>query len=278
MSSTARAATELIGVAVLARPRRVAGLALLLCSVSANCLAELPGAHPVRGGTLTVGLSYDLDTLNVYSTGFLGDVEASVVEGLIAPDDHAHYVPVLATSVPTIENGGIQLHPDGGMTVTYHLRRAVTWQDGAPFTSAGREIHLGGCTRSRLSRGIQGWKRRHRRHRHAGPAHRGCPVPPHIGSFRIDSVHIRHPAPPRAAGSRSQPRPVQRQAGRNRAPSWSTRFTAATMSCSAAIRIIGATTRTAFNFPISTGSYSASFRIRTRWKSSSVPERSTLRR
>ncbi len=85
---------------------------------------------------MTVGLSYDLDTLNVYATGFLGDVEASVVEGLVAPDEQARYVPVLATVVPTTGNGGIVLNSAGGMSVTYHLRPGVSWQDGAPFTSA----------------------------------------------------------------------------------------------------------------------------------------------
>ncbi|THF68342.1 peptide ABC transporter substrate-binding protein [Deinococcus sp. Arct2-2] len=90
-----------------------------------------------RGGTLTVGLSYDIDTLNVYSTGYLGDVQATVVEGLLAPDKNANYVPVLATTVPTIKNGGVKVSADGKqMSITYKLRRNVKWSDGAPFTSA----------------------------------------------------------------------------------------------------------------------------------------------
>jgi peptide/nickel transport system substrate-binding protein len=90
-----------------------------------------------RGGTLTAGLTYDIDTLNVYSTGYLGDVQAAVVEGLLAPNEHAEYVPVLAIEVPTLKNGGIEL-VDGGkkMKVTYKLRPGVTWHDGHPFTSA----------------------------------------------------------------------------------------------------------------------------------------------
>jgi peptide/nickel transport system substrate-binding protein len=92
---------------------------------------------PIRGGTLTVGLPYDIDTLNVYSTAELGDVEAAVVEGLLVPDEHARYVPVLATEVPSLENGGIQLTRGGtAMRVLYHLRPGVKWHDGAPFTSA----------------------------------------------------------------------------------------------------------------------------------------------
>jgi peptide/nickel transport system substrate-binding protein len=88
-----------------------------------------------RGGTLTIGLTYDVDTLNVYSTGFLGDVQAAVVEGLLAPDSKAKYVPVLALEVPTLANGGIKV-ADGKMRIAYKLRSGVTWHDGAPFTSA----------------------------------------------------------------------------------------------------------------------------------------------
>ncbi|WP_407572456.1 peptide ABC transporter substrate-binding protein [Deinococcus altitudinis] len=90
-----------------------------------------------RGGTLTVGLGYDIDTLNVYSTGYLGDVQAAVAEGLVAPDSKARYVPVLATRVPTVANGGIKVAADGkSMVVTYQLRPGVKWSDGQPFTSA----------------------------------------------------------------------------------------------------------------------------------------------
>jgi peptide/nickel transport system substrate-binding protein len=85
---------------------------------------------------VVAGLTFDVDTLNVYATGFLGDVQACVVEGLIAPDEHARYVPVLATVVPTLENGGVVLS-DGGraMTVRYSLRAGVRWHDGRPFTA-----------------------------------------------------------------------------------------------------------------------------------------------
>jgi peptide/nickel transport system substrate-binding protein len=90
----------------------------------------------IYGGTLTVGLPYDIDTLNAYTTATLGDVESAVVEGLLVPDQNARYIPVLATEVPSVENGGIQLSPDHRkMTITYHLRPGVTWHDGASFTS-----------------------------------------------------------------------------------------------------------------------------------------------
>jgi peptide/nickel transport system substrate-binding protein len=74
--------------------------------------------------------------MNVYSTGYLGDAQATIVEGLLAPNDKAEYVPVLATEVPTLENGGIELVDGGKMKITYKLRPGVTWHDGKPFTSA----------------------------------------------------------------------------------------------------------------------------------------------
>ena len=108
-----------------------------LALLGAAMLLGGAGQAQQRGGTLTVGLGYDIDTLNVYSTGFLGDVQAAVVEGLLAPDARAQYVPVLATQVPTTKNGGIKVAPDGkSMTVTYKLRPNVKWSDGQPFTSA----------------------------------------------------------------------------------------------------------------------------------------------
>ena len=46
--------------------------------------------------------------------------------------DENQFVPELATDVPTLENGGIS---KDGLTITYHLRKGVQWQDGAPFTA-----------------------------------------------------------------------------------------------------------------------------------------------
>jgi len=100
-------------------------------------LASTQALAQQKGGTLTVALIHDIDTLNVYSTGYTGEVPAAVVEGLLAPDAHAQYVPVLATEVPTLENGGITLLDQGRrMKIRYQLRAGVKWSDGAPFSSA----------------------------------------------------------------------------------------------------------------------------------------------
>ena len=90
-----------------------------------------------RGGTLVAGVPYDKDTLNPYATGFLGDIEATVFEGLLAPNEKLEFVPVLALEVPSVANGGIVVTPDGKrMTINYKLRPDVKWADGQPFTSA----------------------------------------------------------------------------------------------------------------------------------------------
>lgn len=117
--------------------RRTAIQAMLASTAAATVMHAIPAWAQQKGGTLTVGLTYEIDTMNVYSTGFLGDAQAAVVEGLLAPDKDAKYVPVLATEVPTIANGGIVVAADGKtMKVSYKLRPGVTWHDGKPFTSA----------------------------------------------------------------------------------------------------------------------------------------------
>jgi peptide/nickel transport system substrate-binding protein len=47
--------------------------------------------------------------------------------------DGKKLIPILAATVPTLENGGIS---KDGLTITYKLRHNVKWHDGAPFTSA----------------------------------------------------------------------------------------------------------------------------------------------
>ena len=46
--------------------------------------------------------------------------------------DRGELVPELATEVPTQTNGGIS---KDGLTLIYHLRKSVRWQDGAPFSA-----------------------------------------------------------------------------------------------------------------------------------------------
>ena len=93
-------------------------------------------ASGASASRLVVGYDREPDTLNRFSTHILEDIESCVVEGLVTTDEHMTIVPLLAASVPTLENGGVVLRKDGGMDVTWKLRPEVTWHDGTPHTSA----------------------------------------------------------------------------------------------------------------------------------------------
>ena len=69
----------------------------------------------------------------------LSKTEALVGDWLVMPDDAGRLVPRLAREVPTFANGGARWGGDGPgrrLHVTYRLRDGLTWQDGAPLTSA----------------------------------------------------------------------------------------------------------------------------------------------
>ncbi len=85
---------------------------------------------------LIVAYDREPDTLNRFSTHILEDVQTCIVEGLVTTDEKMQVVPLLASEVPSLENGGVVLRADGGMDVTWKLRPGVKWHDGVPFTSA----------------------------------------------------------------------------------------------------------------------------------------------
>ena len=118
--------------------RYLAMAATALAGVAA-CARE--GGSGAREGAasndlLIVAYDREPDTLNRFSTHILEDVQTCVVEGLVTTDEKMQVVPLLATEVPTPENGGVVMRPDGGMDVTWKLRPGVRWHDGVPFTSA----------------------------------------------------------------------------------------------------------------------------------------------
>lgn len=97
------------------------------------------GGSPAPGPSnelLIVGYDREPDMLNRFGTHILEDIQTCVIEGLTITDDEMNVVPLLASEVPTLENGGVRLRADGGMDVTWKLRPSVRWHDGAPFTSA----------------------------------------------------------------------------------------------------------------------------------------------
>jgi peptide/nickel transport system substrate-binding protein len=100
------------------------------------CTQTAPTRPEATNDLLVVGYDREPDTLNRFSTHILEDIETCIVEGLVTTDEEMRVIPLLATEVPTLDNGGVVLRADGGMTVTWKLRPGVRWHDGVPFTSA----------------------------------------------------------------------------------------------------------------------------------------------
>lgn len=114
------------------RIRLVAGLALVGI---AGC-AKGAGRGGPSNDLLVVGYDREPDTMNRYATHILEDIQSCVIEGLVTSDENMNIVPILAADIPTSENGGVKVRPDGGMDVTWKLRPGVKWHDGTPHTSA----------------------------------------------------------------------------------------------------------------------------------------------
>ena len=72
--------------------------------------------------------------LNPHLSPGTKDVDASRIfyEPLCSFDPDGNLLPVLATEVPTVQNGGIS---KDGMSVTWKLKKDVAWHDGKPFTA-----------------------------------------------------------------------------------------------------------------------------------------------
>jgi peptide/nickel transport system substrate-binding protein len=114
----------------------------LVCAVSvlAACTKISSSSGPQAAGRADPGVLRisdisDPSTLDPMLTG--ADVAYQLasysLEYLVQLNGNGELTPVLCERVPTIENGDIS---KDGLTITYHLRRGVTWQDGVAFTSA----------------------------------------------------------------------------------------------------------------------------------------------
>ncbi len=111
------------------------GTVCVLASIFAACTHVARGPQSSGGNTLTVAIQKEpialdpllLEGISAYTFSEL------LYSYLTNYDSAGRIVPDLAREVPTPENGGVS--PDG-KRVTFHLRRGVRWQDGAPVTAA----------------------------------------------------------------------------------------------------------------------------------------------
>ncbi len=85
-------------------------------------------AQATQGGTVTIGLVEEPETLNPYITQLVTsfNVLSGVMEGLQSYDNKQQLQPALAESYSV---------SDDGLTYTFKLRKGVRWHDGKPFTA-----------------------------------------------------------------------------------------------------------------------------------------------
>ncbi len=110
----------------------LAAAMLVACSRATTTTTTITTA--AGGGDLRIIVPIDLTTLNpiLAQNAVESSIDGLIFDELVTIDNHGHEVPDLAAIVPTQQNGGIS---NNGLTITYHLRHGVKWQDGAPFTS-----------------------------------------------------------------------------------------------------------------------------------------------
>lgn len=91
------------------------------------------------GGEVVIAVDREPPTLNPFLPGGTSPVSALLAQAYAAgvydiDGVTLSYLPELITEVPTVENGGIVLTPEGGMTVKYQIRPEAQWDDGVPVT------------------------------------------------------------------------------------------------------------------------------------------------
>ncbi|HEY6357307.1 MAG TPA: ABC transporter substrate-binding protein, partial [Vicinamibacterales bacterium] len=119
----------------------VIGLAALLAAAATGCTkiststATGPaGAHRTVHGVLRIANNSEPDNMNPVVGNQQIEVDLSMFWGgyLLNWTDENKFIGELAMGEPTAENGGVS---KDGLSITYHLRKGVKWQDGPEFTA-----------------------------------------------------------------------------------------------------------------------------------------------
>ncbi len=92
---------------------------------------------PVRGGSITTRVGADAPGFNTLftSSGLTWTICNIIGDGLLGTNQDGFYHPRMIREIPSLENGLIQIHVDGSVAITYHLREGMKWHDGYPVTA-----------------------------------------------------------------------------------------------------------------------------------------------
>lgn len=120
-------------------------MALLgLILVASACAPQRSGAGSADGARsrytdgpsrLSVALLVEpADIMNKFGIDGGADYQFIFSAALTHRDSAGNIVPVLAASVPSLDDGTWKAHPDGTMETTWRIRPGARWHDGAPLT------------------------------------------------------------------------------------------------------------------------------------------------
>ena len=118
--------------------KALAVLLLLVAAALGGCSkiqSTAAGRHAwTQAGNLRIGVNEEPKNLNplLFGTTTEDFIDRLMFEPLLSADARGNPVPMLATVVPTIANGGIS---KDGLQIVYHLARNARWSDGVPVTA-----------------------------------------------------------------------------------------------------------------------------------------------
>ncbi|MEM6662426.1 MAG: peptide ABC transporter substrate-binding protein [Pseudomonadota bacterium] len=109
--------------------------AILATTALAATLSPALAAERGADGQVNILYWQAPSTQNPYLSGGTKDIESSslVLEPLANYNPAGEMMPTLAEEIPTLGNGGVS---EDLTTITWKLKKGVTWSDGSPFTAA----------------------------------------------------------------------------------------------------------------------------------------------
>ena len=118
--------------------RLILPLCLLFLGLTSGCGSDDSAPPtPPKNQEAVIGIAQEPDSLDpLFGEMMVGaEIRGAIFRTLAMRDHTLKLRPVLAEEIPTLENGGVERLPDGGMRTTWRIRKGYMWDDGAPVTA-----------------------------------------------------------------------------------------------------------------------------------------------
>ncbi|MFW6263828.1 MAG: ABC transporter substrate-binding protein, partial [Thermotogota bacterium] len=93
--------------------------------------------QPQQGGQVVSAVTADPPGFNTLftSSGLTWTLCNILGDGYLGTNEDGFYIPRMIKEIPTVENGLIQMLDNGGMAITYNVRKGMKWHDGEEITA-----------------------------------------------------------------------------------------------------------------------------------------------